>query len=79
MTPGEQLALVKKHYALNTAGDDHVVEIVEFSLADGSTVDGAEVIRFRGDQICDIRPFYFDPTPMIAVAAQSKESGDSPA
>ncbi|MEU3735157.1 nuclear transport factor 2 family protein [Streptomyces sp. NPDC033538] len=75
----ETVGLASVKYIATTIGDDHAVEIVEFSLADGSTVDGAEVIRFRGHQICDIRPFYFDPTPMIAVAAQSKESGDSPA
>ncbi len=129
MTPEEQLELVKKHYALNaagdraaaeelltddffieippympfagvyrgkgafrelipivvesasvtdmkfvatTVGDGYAVEIVEFTLAghDGPPAQVAEVISFRGNQICEIRPFYFDPAPFIEAAAQ---------
>jgi ketosteroid isomerase-like protein len=64
-----------KHVA-TTVGDDHVVELVEFSLAghDGPPVEAAEVIRFRGNQICEIRPFYFDPAPFIAAAERNKAS-----
>ncbi len=129
MTPEEQLKLVKKHYALNaagdraaaeelltddffieippympfagiyrgksafrelipivvesasvtdmkfvatTVGDGYAVEIVEFTLAghDGTPAQVAEVISFRGNQICEIRPFYFDPAPFLEAAAQ---------
>lgn len=131
MTPEEQLALVKKHYELNgagdypaaqelltddffitipscmpfagyyrgkdafrklipivvetvgrpdlkfvatTVGDGYAVEIVEFTLAgdDGPSTLVAELIRFRGNQICEIRPFYSDPTPFIEAAARRK-------
>jgi ketosteroid isomerase-like protein len=136
MTPEQQLELVKKHYALNGAGDypaaqelltddffitipaympfggvyrgkgafrelipivvkmvgvtglkfvattvggDYAVEIVEFTLAGdaGPPFQAAEVIRFRGNQICEIRPYYFDPAPMIAAAARRKQTGTS--
>ncbi len=136
MTPDEQRELVKKHYALNTAGDqaaaeelltddffitippympfagvyrgkgafreliplvaetvglagvkfvattvgdDYAVEIVEFTIAGevGPPVEAAEVIRFRGNQICEIRTFFFDPGPMIAAAARRKPTGSS--
>lgn len=85
MTPEEQIELVKRHYALNASGDyaaaedlltgdDHAVEVVEFTFAgdDGVTVQNTEVIRFRGQQICEIRPFYHDPAPWIAAAARLK-------
>ncbi len=136
MTPEEQLALVRRHYALNSAGDfaaarelltddffitippympfagvyrgkqalqelipivvnsvgvtgvKHVattvgdgcaVDIVEWTLADedGTRMQGAELIRFRGDQICEIKPFYFDPSPMLAAAARRRASDGS--
>jgi len=136
VTPEEQLELVKKHYALNAAGDypaaqelltddffitipsympfagvyrgkgafrelipivvetvavtgmefvattvggDYAVEIVEFTLAGdaGPPFQAAEVIRFRGNQICEIRPFYFDPAPMIAAAARRNPTESS--
>jgi hypothetical protein len=66
-------------YVATTVGDDYAVEIVEFTLArdTGSPFQVAEVIRFRQNQICEIRPFYFDPAPMIAAAARRK-STESP-
>ncbi len=73
----ETVGLASVKYLATTVGDDHVVELVEFSLADGSTVEATEVVRFRGDRICEIRPYYFDPRPMIAVAARREESGDA--
>lgn len=30
----------------------------------------AEVSRFRGNRICEIRPFYLDPTPMVDAIAR---------
>ncbi len=133
MTPEEQLELVRKHYALNFAGDypaaqelltddffitipsfmpfagvyrgkgaflelipivrkalavtniksvattvggEYAVEVVEFALAGdtGPPVQNCELIRFRGNQICEIRPFYFDPAPWIAAVERCKQS-----
>lgn len=53
-----------------SVGDDHVVEIVEFTLAghDGPKPQVAELIRFRGDRICEIRPFHSDPFPFMGRA-----------
>jgi ketosteroid isomerase-like protein len=127
MTPDQQLDLVKRHYALNTAGDfdgaaelvtddfvitippympfagayrgktamrelipivvssvavsnvkyvatlvgdGYVAELVEFTLAgnDGPPMQGVEVNSFRGNQICEIRPYYFDATSMVEAA-----------
>jgi ketosteroid isomerase-like protein len=66
-------------FVATTVGDDHAVELVEFTLAgdDGPPFQVAEVIRFRGNQICEIRPFYFDPAPMIAAAARRKATGSA--
>jgi ketosteroid isomerase-like protein len=62
-----------------TVGDGYAVELVEFTLAgdDGPPFQVAEVIRFRGNQICEIRPFYFDPAPMVDAAAR-KAVTDAP-
>lgn len=64
-----------KHVA-TTVGEGYAVDIVEWTLAEdaGSPVQGAELIRFRGNQICEVRPYYFDPSPMIAAAVQRKST-----
>jgi hypothetical protein len=68
------IAVTGMKFVATTVGDDHAVEIVEFMLDgyEGPPVQVAEVIRFRGNLICEIRPFYFDARPMIAVAAKRK-------
>jgi ketosteroid isomerase-like protein len=72
----ETAAVTGMKLVATTVGDNYAVEIVEFTLAGdaGSPFQVAEVIRFRGNQICEIRPFYFDPAPMIAAAARRKSS-----
>ena len=57
-----------------TVGGDYAVEIVEFTLAGEAElpVQATEVIRFRGNQICEIRTYYFDPSPMVAAGARRK-------
>ena len=72
----ESLAVAKITPVALTVGDDHAVEVVEFTFAgdDGATVQNAEVIQFRGQQICEIRPFYHDPAPWIAAAVRLKAS-----
>ena len=54
-----------------TVGDDYAVEIVEFTLAghEGTPPQVAELLRFRGHQICEIRPYYSDPFPFMTGAA----------
>lgn len=53
-------------------GSDHAVEIVEFTLNghDGPPPQVAELVRFRGDRICEIRPFYSDPHPFMSATAR---------
>jgi ketosteroid isomerase-like protein len=70
----KSIAVSGMKFVATTVGDDYAVEIVEFTLNgyDGPPVQVAEVIRFRGNLICEIRPFYFDARPMIAVAAKRK-------
>ncbi|WP_188671911.1 nuclear transport factor 2 family protein [Subtercola lobariae] len=60
-------------YVATTVGDDHAVELVEFTLEGGgdTPVEVAEVVWFRGEQISEIRPFYFDPAPFIEAAARN--------
>jgi hypothetical protein len=63
-------------FVATTVGDDHAVEIVEFRLAgdDAEPFYVTEVIKFRGNQICEIRPYYFDPTRMIAAAQRKADA-----
>ena len=65
------VGMARVNFVATTAGGDYAIEIVEWVLADesGSIVQGTEVIRFRGNQICEIRPYYFDAAPMVAAAA----------
>ena len=60
-------------FVATTVGGDHAVEIVEFALAghEGTPPQVAELIRFRGDKICEIRPYYSDPFPFMAGAASA--------
>ncbi len=53
-----------------TVGDDCAVVLVEFNLAGsgGQPFHVAELLRFRENQICEVRPYYFDPAPMLAAA-----------
>lgn len=55
--------------AETVTGEDYAVTILELKLADGhGTVRIAELFRFRGDKVCEIRPYYFDPAPVWSAA-----------
>jgi ketosteroid isomerase-like protein len=56
-----------------TVGQDHVVALVDLVFAGGQRARIAETFRFRGDQICEILPFYFDPAPVVA-AVEAKRA-----
>ena len=49
-----------------TAGGNTVVVLLELTLAGPSAarVQVAEVFYLRDGQVCEIRPYYFDPRPM---------------
>ena len=59
-----------------TIGGGYAVVLVEFRFAgdDGPPARVAEALRFRGNQICEVRPYYFDLAPMLA-AAERRKSG----
>lgn len=56
-----------------TVGEDHAVTLVDLVFAAGGRARIAEMFRFRGDRICEIRPFYFDPAPVFA-AVEAKRA-----
>ena len=66
----EAVAIAGIRPVTTTLGPDSAVEIVEFTFAgeDKATTQVAELIRFRGNQICEIRPYYNDPNPFLASA-----------
>jgi ketosteroid isomerase-like protein len=68
----EAVAVADMKFVATTVGDGCAVEIVEFTLAgyDGPPVQVAELIRFRDNKVCEIRPFYFDPAPMLDAASR---------
>ena len=51
-----------------TTGAEHAVTLVDFGLPGGARARIAEVFRFRGALVCEIRPYYFDPAPVWAAA-----------
>jgi len=62
-------------YKAITQGDDCVIAVIELVLGpDNDRVQIAELFRFRGDKVCEIRPYYFDPTPMVEAAAAHKRA-----
>lgn len=52
-------------------GDGEAVVHLSFRFADPDLrpAELCEMFRFRGNQICEIRPFYFDPATMVAAVA----------
>lgn len=59
-----------------TAGEDYAVTLVDlvFARPEGARARIAEMFRFRGDQVCELRPFYFDPAPVLAAVAAKREA-----
>ena len=60
-----------------TAAGDRVVTLLDLVLEGSpeSRASIAEVFWFRDGKVCQIRPYYFDPTPMIAAVARKKAGG----
>ncbi len=73
----QAIAVKRLDFVAVTVGEDYAVELVEFTLDghDGPPVQVAEVIRFRGNKIAEIRPYYHDARPMIELAARRRASG----
>jgi hypothetical protein len=51
-----------------TTGGDYAVAIASFRFADPELAPAhlCELFRFRDGKVCEIRPYYFDPQPVIA-------------
>lgn len=54
-----------------TVGADHAVTILSFRFADPALAPAplCELFRFRDGLVCEIRPYYFDPAPIVAACA----------
>jgi ketosteroid isomerase-like protein len=57
-----------------TAGGDHVVVLLNIVLAGEPSVHVAvaEMFRFRDSKVCEIKPFYFDPTLVVAATKSGR-------
>ncbi len=58
-------------------GGDYAVTILKMQFA-GEDLDDAElceVFRFRDGKCCEIKPYYFDPAPIVAAAKRKQEAG----
>ncbi|BEV01422.1 nuclear transport factor 2 family protein [Novosphingobium olei] len=53
------------------AGKDHAVTILSFQFADPSLAPAelCELFRFRDGKVCEIKPYYYDPAPIVAACA----------
>ncbi len=56
---------------ITTTGKDTAVCLLSFEFADPALKPAhlAEVFRFRDGKACEIKPYYFDPAPIIAACA----------
>ena len=61
-----------------SVGGDYVVNLISFRFEnpDLASAQLAEVFRFRGDKVCEIRPYYFDPKPIVDAWAYYSNAAD---
>ena len=61
-----------------SVGGDYVVNLISFRFEnpDLASAQLAEVFRFRGDKVCEIRPYYFDPKPIVDAWAYYSSADD---
>lgn len=54
-----------------TVGGDYAVTILSIRFADPSLAPAeiCEMFRFRDGKLCEIKPFYYDPAPVLAACA----------
>ena len=57
-----------------TSGGDYAVTILSFEFVDPSLAPAhlCELFRFRDGKVCEIRPYYFDPTTIVAACAAKR-------
>ena len=61
-----------------SVGGDYVVNLISFRFEnpDLASAQLAEVFRFRGDKVCEIRPYYFDPKQIVDAWAYYSTAAD---
>jgi len=61
-----------------SVGGDYVVNLISFRFEnpDLASAQLAEVFRFRGDKVCEIRPYYFDHKPIVDAWAYYSAAAD---
>ena len=61
-----------------SVGGGYVVNLISFRFEnpDLASAQLAEVFRFRGDKVCEIRPYYFDPKPIVDAWAYYSNAAD---
>jgi ketosteroid isomerase-like protein len=61
-----------------SVGGDYVVNLISFRFEnpDLASAQLAEVFRFSGDKVCEIRPYYFDPKPIVDAWAYYSNAAD---
>ena len=61
-----------------SVGGDYVVNLISFRFEnpDLASAQLAEVFRFRCDKVCEIRPYYFDPKPIVDAWAYYSSAAD---
>ena len=61
-----------------SVGGDYVVNLISFRFEnpDLASAQLAEVFRFRGDKVCEIRPYYFYPKPIVDAWAYYSSAAD---
>lgn len=54
-----------------TVGGDYAVTILSIRFADPSLAPAeiCELFRFRDGKLCEIKPYYYDPAPVLAACA----------
>lgn len=54
-----------------TVGGDYAIAIVTVRFADPALAPAelCELFHIRDGKVCEIKPFYYDPAPMVAAAA----------
>lgn len=50
-----------------TVGGDYVINLISFRFENPDLAPArlAELFRFRDGKVCEIRPYYFDPKPLV--------------
>lgn len=57
-------------------GGDYAVTILKMQFAGEGLEDAelCELFRFRDGKCCEIKPYYFDPAPILAAARRKQEA-----